>query len=145
MRRHQHNAHPSAHSATTRHASAPHHSPAQRLYEIAALVLGAAPIGFGVFRAWQTDTTDYRIFWMAVAASLFAGGTLLAAIGRRRSRHAVKVQGIVIFIVSTLLAAAAAYLFGATAWIGIWAVAVVFGGCLSAASLLIEVARPAKH
>ena len=140
MRRHQHNAHASA-----RHASAPHHSSVQRLYEIAALLLGAAPIGFSLFRAWQTDTTDYRMFWMAVAASLFAGGTLLAAIGRRRSQHAVKVQGIVIFIVSTLLAGAAAYLFGATAWFGIWAVAVVFGGCLSAASLLIEVARPARH
>lgn len=139
MRRHQHNAH-----ATARHASAPHHSPAQRLSAIAALVLGVAPIGFGLFRAWQTDA-DYRMFWMAVAASLFAGGTLLAAIGRRRSHLAVKVQAIVIFSVSTLLAGAAAYVFGATAWFGIWAVALVFGGCLSAASVLVAVARPAKH
>ena len=144
MRRHQHNAHAPAHSAKTRHASAPQHSPTQRLSNTAALLLGAAPIGFGLFRAWQTDS-DYRMFWMAVAASLFAGGTLLAAIGRRRSQRAVKVQAIVIFIASTLLAGIAAYVFGATAWFGIWAVSVVFGGCLSVASVLIAVTRPAKH
>lgn len=84
------------------------------------------------------------MFWMAVAASLFAGGTLLAAIGRRRSQHAVKVQAIIIFVVCTLLAGAAAYVFGATAWFGIWAVSAVFGGCLSAASLMVAVARPPK-
>lgn len=139
MRRHQHNAH-----ATARHAPAPHHGhemdPAQRLYAIAALVLGAAPIGFGIFRAWQTGS-DTRMFWMAVAASLFAGGTLLSAIGRRRSHHAVKVQAIVILIVSTVLAGGTAYVFGATAWFGVWAVALVFGGCLSGASLLVAAAR----
>ena len=139
MRRHQQNAH-----ATARHASASQHSPARRLYVIAALVLGAAPMAFGLFRAWQMDT-DYRMFWMAVAASLFAGGTMLAAIGRRRSQHAVKVQAIVIFVVCALLAGAAAYVFGATAWLGTWAVAVVFGLCLSAASVMVAVGRPATH
>ena len=57
----------------------------------------------------------------------------------------MKVQAIVIFIASTLLAGIAAYVFGATAWFGIWAVSVVFGGCLSVASVLIAVTRPAKH
>ncbi len=111
---------------------------------ISAAVLGVAPIGFGLFRAWQSGS-DYRMFWMAVAATLFAGGTLLAAIGRRRSQHAVRVQAIAIFVGSTLLAGAAAYVFGATAWFGVWAVAAVFGALLSAASMLVAVRPAAKH
>ncbi len=139
MRRNRHGAH-----ATARHAPAAPRSTTQRLSAVGAIVLGAAPIGIGLVRAWNANG-DYRMFWMAIAASLFAAGTLVAAIGRRRSHRAVKVQAIAIAIVSTMLAAAAAYVFGATAWFGIWAVALAFGACLAAASVLVAVAGPRTH
>ncbi len=57
----------------------------------------------------------------------------------------MKVQAIAIVIVSTLLAAAAGYVFGATGWLSVWALALAFGACHAAASVLIAVGRPRTH
>ena len=96
----------------------------QRMSLIAAYIFGAAPLGVGLFRAWRTGT-DYRMLWMALAASVFAFGVLAASIGKRRSRHAALVEAIVILVAGTLLAGATGYVLGATSGPGVWAVAFV--------------------
>ena len=116
-------------------------SSTQRLSLVAAALFGAAPLGFGLFRAWQTGY-DLRMVWMALVASLFAAGVLATAIGRRRTRHAVVVQSTVIFIVATLLAGCTGFLLGATAGLGVWPVAAVLSFCLAAANVLVEFSRP---
>lgn len=119
-------------------------SPFQRVTLAAAVLFGAAPLCFGLFRAWQTGY-DFRMVWMAMAASLFAAGVLASSIGRRRSRRAVRRQSAVIFVVATLLAGGTGFVFGATAGPGVWMVAVVLGFCLAAASVLVAFARPGEH
>ena len=116
-------------------------SPGQRLSRLAAALFGAAPLGFGLLLAGSTGH-DHRIVWMALASSLFEAGVLAAAIGRRRSRHAVLIQSAVILVVATLLAGGSAFLLGATAGPGVWAVAIAFGFCLAAASVLEALSRP---
>jgi len=116
-------------------------SPRQSLSLLAAVVLGAAPLGFGLFRALSTGD-DFRMVWMALAASIFAGGVLAASIGRRRSRHAVFIQALIILVVSTLLAGGTGFLLGATTGPGVWMVAVVLGSCLAASSTFVAFSRP---
>lgn len=130
----------SHHGAPPVHLRGPgrHRSPVQRLNLLAAVLLGVAPIIFGLLQA-GTSGADFGTFWMALAATFFAGGVLAAAIGRRRSRRAVRVQAIVIFMVSTVLAAGAAFVFDAP---NAWVVAVTFGLCLGTASVLFGLARP---
>lgn len=115
-------------------------STTQRFSIVAAILLGAAPIAFGLFRAWQTGS-DYRMLWMALAATIFTAGVMAASIGRRRTRHSAYVQATVILIVSTLLAGAIGFFLGATAAFGVWAVALVLSGCLAASSVLIALSR----
>ncbi|MBA2707121.1 MAG: hypothetical protein H0U59_04885 [Gemmatimonadaceae bacterium] len=116
-------------------------SPRQSLSLLAAVLLGAAPLGFGLFRAWSTGD-DLRMVWMALAATIFAAGVLAASIGRRRSRHAVFIQSIVILVVSTLLAGTIGFLLGATAGPGVWMVAMVLGSCLASSSAFVAFSRP---
>lgn len=116
-------------------------SPTQKLSLLAAALSGAAPLGFGLFRAWRTGS-DVRILWMALASSIFAAGVLAAATGRRRTRHAVRIQAAVILVVATLLAGGTGFALGATTGPGVWAVGAVLGFCLAAASVLVEVSRP---
>ena len=119
-------------------------SPAEQLSLYAAVLFGAAPLGFGLLRALRTGH-DLRMFWMALASSIFAASVLGTAIGRRRSRHVVRVQAAVIFVVAMLLAAGVGYWLGARAWFGIWAVAAVLASCLAVASVLVAFARPGPH
>lgn len=115
----------------------------QRMYLVAAVLLGAAPLAFGLVRAFTTRT-DLRMVWMALAASIFAFGVLAAAIGRRRTRHAMWVQAIVILIVSALLAGGTGFVLGARAGPGVWAVALVLSICLAASSVMLEFSRPTE-
>ncbi len=115
-------------------------TPSQRISLAAAVLIGAAPLAFGFFRAWRTGS-DYRMLWMALIASIFAFGVLAASIGKRRSRHAVMVQAIVILIAGTLLAGATASFLGATSAPGVWAVSLVFSICLAASSVFVALAR----
>jgi hypothetical protein len=108
---------------------------------VAALLFGAAPLGFGLLRAWRAGN-DLRMTWMALASTLFAASVLAAAVGRRRSRRAVFTQSVVIFLVSTALAGGTGFALGATEGPGVWAVAVVLSVCLAIASVFAEFARP---
>jgi hypothetical protein len=99
-------------------------TPQRRVIAIAFAVL---PIAFGIFRALQTRNHDLRMLWMAIAAT--AGAMIVRAIVKK---HAA----IVTFIVATLLAGATAHALGATAWFGVWAVAIVLGGCWAISTAL---------
>jgi len=107
---------------------------------VAAILLGAAPTGFGLFRAWQTGS-DFRMLWMALAATVFAAGVMAASIGRRHTRHSAYTQAIVILIVSTLTAGGVGFFLGAGARFGLLAVAFVLGTCLATSSVLIALSR----
>ena len=118
-------------------------SPAQRASLLAAVLFGAAPLCFGLLRAWRTHY-DFRMFWTALIATVFAFSVLVAAIGRRRSRHAVLVQALAIFLISAMLAWGTGYALGAISGPGAWMVAVTQGLCLAAASIFVEFARPGR-
>lgn len=107
---------------------------------VAAVLLGAAPIGFGLFRRLETGS-DLRMFWMALAATIFTAGVMAASIGRRRTMHSAYTQAVIILIVSTLTAGAVGFFLGARAVFGLWAVSFVLGGCLAASSLLVALSR----
>ncbi len=115
-------------------------SPRRGIYLAAAVLLGVAPVVYGLLRL-LSFRHDYRGLWMALAASVFATGVLAASIGRRRSRHAALTQSLIILVISTLVAGVAGFISGATAAAGIWAVAFVMGACVAASSLLIGLAR----
>ncbi len=115
-------------------------STVQRVSGVAAAMIGASPLVIGLLLALGTED-DRLILWMATAATLFTAGVLAAAIGRRRTRHAVVVQSAVILVVATLLAGVTAFLRGAASGPGVWGVAFAIGGCLAASSVLIAVAR----
>ena len=114
------------------------------MYLLAAVLLGVAPLVFGLLRALGSRH-DYTGLWMALAASVFAAGVLAASIGRRRSRHAVFIQAGVILVVSTLLAGEIGYALGATSGPGVWAVSFVLGLCLAASSIFIALSREAAR
>ena len=117
---------------------------AQRLSFGGAVLFGAAPIGFGLFRFLSTGW-DLRLFWMALAASIFAAGVLASVIGKRRSRRQVLVQSLVIVLVGAGLAAGTAKLLGPTEGPGVWMIAAVLGILLGIASELIAFARVKPH
>lgn len=110
------------------------------LTRLGAILFGAAPIGFGLFRAWQTGS-DFRMLWMALAATIFTAGVMAASIGRRRTRHSVYTQAIIILLVSTLTAGAVGFFLGARAAFGLWAVAFVLSSCLAACSVFVALSR----
>lgn len=116
-------------------------TPQQRVGILAAAALALAPVGFGIYRALSTGD-DYRMLWMALVASIFAGSVLTAALGRRRSRHAVITQSAAILVIATLLAGGTGFMLGATAGPGVWMVATVFGILLAGSSVLVAVSRP---
>jgi uncharacterized membrane protein YoaK (UPF0700 family) len=114
-------------------------SPRQKLYLVAALLLGVAPVAYGLLRVVGRGVNDG--LWMALAASVFAAGVLASSIGRRRSRRAVLIQSLVILVVSTAVAIPAGFVAGATSGPAIGAVAFVMGLCLAASSFFLASAR----
>lgn len=119
-------------------------STAQRISFVGAVLFGAAPIGFGLYRFLSTGY-DLRLFWMALIASIFAAGVLASAIGKRRSRHQVLVQSVVIVLVGGGLAAGTGRMLGPTEGPGLWMVAAVLGILLGIASELMAFARVKPH
>jgi len=111
----------------------------QKTYLVVAVLFGIAPLAYGLMRLVSRGVHDG--LWMALAASVFAAGVLASSIGRRRSRRAALIQSFVILVVSTVVAVPTAYIAGATAGPGIWAVAIVMGLCLAASSLFIAFGR----
>ncbi len=116
----------------------------QRLGFAGAVIFVAAPIGFGVYRYLSTGW-DLRMFWMALVASVFAAGVLASAIGKRRSRHQVLVQSLIIVLVGAAVAVGTAKLLGPTEGPGVWMVGAVLGILLGIASELIAFARVKPH
>jgi uncharacterized membrane protein YoaK (UPF0700 family) len=114
-------------------------APRQKIYLIAAVLLGVAPLAYGLLRVVSRDVNDG--LWMALAASVFAAGVLASSIGRRRSRRAVLLQSLIILVVSTIVAVPAGFVAGATSAPGIWAVAFVMGLCLAGSSFFIALGR----
>ena len=87
-----------------------------------SIALAILPFAFGLFRYAQAN--DARMLWMAFAA--FVAALLLYRLRRP----------ITTFIVATISAAGTAYALGASAWFGVWAVAVVLALCFTTSSAL---------
>jgi hypothetical protein len=96
--------------------------------EALAIMFAAAPFMFGIIRA-ATTGHDYRMLAMALVS--FIGVMVI-----RMMKRATPPSTAVIFFVSTVLAAIVAYIMGARAAFGIWAVAMVFGFCYAASNIL---------
>lgn len=94
----------------------------------------AAPFGFALLRVWQTGS-DFRMLWMALA-SLVGASVIAGATARSRKRAAVVAWSSATLVIATLLAGSAAFLLGATASPGVWAVAGVFGLCCAASYMI---------
>ena len=126
----------------TKHAAAPLNArtPAQHLSLVGAVLFGAAPLGFGLFR-YATTGWDLRVLWMALVASIFAASVLASVIGKRRSRRQVLVQSTVIAVVGTLLAVGTGMMSSETSGPGVWMIGAVQGILLGIASELIAFAR----
>lgn len=112
----------------------------QRIY-LLSILFAAAPFAFALIRAFQTGY-DLRPLWMALAS--FLGASVVMTIGKARSRKPTVVLAfsIVTLAIAALLAGSTAFLLGATASPGVWAVAVVFGLCWAASHVLGTLSRP---
>jgi hypothetical protein len=104
----------------------------KRLLQLGTLGFGVAPLVFGVMRA-TSPARDLRMLWMAAASGLGTAVVLTLLRSRIRTGSLVR-QSTIVLVVATLLAAGTAYLLGAAAWFGVWAVALVLAGCWTAAT-----------
>lgn len=104
----------------------------------ASLLFVVAPFAFGLVRAFTAG--DTRMVTMA-AASLFGAALADYGLRRRSPRSALGTRALVAFLASAALAGATAYVLGARSAPGIWMVAVVFGLCWAARSVLSELSR----
>jgi hypothetical protein len=106
-----------------------------------SILFAVAPFAFGLFRFLETRS-DVRMLWMAFAS--FLGALLVRAIAKRRGRkpNVVLTFSAVTLVVATLLAAATAYLLGATAPAGVWLVAFVLAFCWVASYAFDALSRP---
>ena len=116
-------------------------SPRERRLYVLSILFATAPFAFGLIRLVETGS-DLRILWMSLAS--FFGTFLLTAIAKMRTRVPGAVLGfsVAVLATATLLAAATAYLLGATSAVGVWAVAFVLGLCWASASALYTGSRP---
>lgn len=112
----------------------------QRTLLLVAVVLGAAPLGFGLFRRWGTGS-DAPVLWMALISTVFTAGVLASSIGRRRTRKVAYSQATVILVVSTIVAGGTGIMLGATSDSDLWAVAFVLSALLSACSYFVWLSR----
>lgn len=131
---------------TTSHATSTitERTPGQRLSLAGAVLFGAGPIGFGLFRYASTGW-DLRMLWMALMATVFAASVLVSAIGKRRSRRQALVQSTVIAVVGALLAVGTGMLISETRGPGVWMIGAVQGLLLGIASELLVFARVKPH
>jgi hypothetical protein len=91
----------------------------------------ALPFAFALFRAVRTGS-DFRYFWVALAAS--AGAAAIVRFTKRFPRGPRLAVGLaaVVFVGATLVALLAAMLLGTTLGLGILVVAASFGFCFAA-------------
>ena len=98
-----------------------------------AILFAAAPALFGLIRLVTTGH-DYRMLAMAVVSFI---GVMVV----RMMKRDVPPSTGAIFFVATVLAAIVAYMMGATAALGIWPVAIVFGFCYATSNVLTTRSR----
>jgi hypothetical protein len=112
-----------------------------KVFLAAALIVAAAPFGFGLLRAITTGT-DWRYVWAALAA--FAGSGLGIGIGVARSRTQTVTVGMALLaLIAGMLWAVAeakflAHVHGAAPWI----VSFAFSLCETAGAVLYFMSRP---
>ncbi len=95
-----------------------------------SFLFAALPFAFALFRAVRTGS-DFRYFWVALAASGGAAATMMLA--RRFIRGPRLAVGLAagVFVVATLVAMLTAMLLGTTPGLGILVVAASFGFCFA--------------
>lgn len=116
-------------------------TPVQKLGLLAAVICGAAPLGFGLLQS-PSAAQNLPVTWMSAAATIFAAGILAAAIGRRRSRRTMRFQTTLILGLGTLLSVGTARIFLSALDTRVWIASVLIGLSLATASVLIAVSRP---
>ena len=100
-----------------------------------SFLLAAAPPAVGLVRYLNTGR-DTRMLGAAVASML--GAFVAARVWSGRSGSSGFAIAVATATLSAVSAACAMYLLGARAGAGIWAIALVFGGCWGARMLLKE-------
>ena len=110
---------------------------------LAAALIGAVPVAFGIIRAVTTGV-DVRYLWMTAAAFLAAFG--LTTLGRASitAARASKVWVVAVIAGATISAAAVGIAQGATAASGIAIVSLAFGLCTGASAVLATRARSTR-
>jgi hypothetical protein len=108
-----------------------------------AILLAIGPFGVAVLRVVRTGN-DARYFWVALAAFAGAIGVTLIVKAGGRARDIIMKQGVVAFLVSTLLAVRVARLLGARSWPAIFAVCIVFALFFTASTTLYELSRRSR-
>jgi ABC-type Mn2+/Zn2+ transport system permease subunit len=114
----------------------------KRTLLLAAILLGAAPLVYGILR--RQAEPDSHLIWMAVAATIFTAGVLAANIGRLRTRKAAYSQATAIFVVSALLAGATDYFLRGSTGGKVSIISLLFGALLSASSFCLWLSRSAE-
>lgn len=109
----------------------------RRTLVVAALLIGAVPVAFGIIRAAQTGD-DFRYLWLAGAALL--GSLVVVTVSRAPTGISVG-RGLSAVAAGAASAAAAALLQGATAGPGVAVVAIGFGACTGFSAVLAGLAR----
>ena len=118
-------------------ADAARESSRRRVLLLAAVLLGAAPVVFGVIRATTTGN-DFRYLWLAAAAIV---GSMLVLPFWRHAGHLSVWRGCGTVAAGALSAAAVAILTGAKAGPGIAIVASAFGLCTGTSGVLATLSR----
>jgi peptidoglycan/LPS O-acetylase OafA/YrhL len=115
-------------------------SPRERLIFLIAILFAVVPFAFGLIRA-HTTGSDFRYLWVAIAS--FTGATVVMAAGKPRNRAAPSVTlPTIVLVVATLVAAATAFLLGASSRPAVLVVALAFGLCWAASSALYTLSCP---
>ena len=121
-------------------AEAARQSSRRRVLFLAAVLLGAVPVIFGVIRA-ATTGNDFRYIWLAGAAIV---GSMLVLPPRRRAGHLSLWRACGTVAAGAVSAAAVAILTGAKAGPGIAIVASGFGFCTGTSGVLATLSRRAR-
>jgi hypothetical protein len=111
-------------------------SPKQTLLYAVSILLMAAPIVFGIVRAYTT-ASDYRYIWVAIASTLGVGLVMWI----RKAAQASSTTSILAFVIATLLAWTVAMVTGAKP-VPALMVASFFGFCSAAGAALSVRSRP---
>jgi O-antigen/teichoic acid export membrane protein len=112
----------------------------EQLMFLFAILFAAAPFVAGSLRAFSTRS-DFRMLWMALASLLGAIAVMAIGNARGRMRNSLPSLAVATFIVATLVAGSVAYLLGAKAAFGVWAVAVVLSFCCAASCVFYALSR----